>query len=124
MSLHLFEATGSLSLARHRQAKIMNSKRLWRHVAVSLIAAGPAGGFIFGLLNAGDPDSNPIGRLVYACLMTVVTPLHAGFPPNAEAGAGHSFNAWPHIAIAYLLIFSWFVIRDWKLSKKRNKPTA
>ena len=102
----------------------MRSMRLWRHVAVSLVAAGPAGGFIFGLLNAGDPDPNPIGRLVYACMMTVVTPLHAGFPPNNEAGAGHSFNVWPHIAIAFLLILGGFVCRDWKLAKKRNEPTA
>ena len=96
----------------------MRAKRLWRYFAVSLIAAGPAGGFILGLLNAGDPDSNPIGRLVHACMLTVVTPLHAGFPPNNQAGAGQSFNAWPHIAISFLLMLSWFVYRDWKLSKK------
>ena len=44
----------------------MRSRRLWRHVAVSLIAAGPAGGFLFGVLNAGDPDPNPVGRVFYA----------------------------------------------------------
>ena len=102
----------------------MRLTRLWRHVAVSLILAAPAGGFMFGLLNAGDPDSNPVGRVFYACIMAVVTPLHAGFPPHNESGAGQSFNVWPHIAISFLLIFSWFVHRDWKLSKKRNQPTA
>ena len=102
----------------------MRSKRLLRNVTISLIAAGPAGGFLFGLLNAGDPDPNPIGRLFYACIMAVVTPLHAGFPPDHEAGAGQSFNVWPHIVVSFLVIFSWFVHRDWKLSKKRNEPTA
>ena len=102
----------------------MKSKRLWRNVAVSLIIAGPAGGFVFGLLNAGDPDPNPVGRVIYACIMAVMTPLHAGFPPRDEAGPGQSFNVWPHIAIAFLLTISWFVYRDWKLSKKRNETVA
>ena len=102
----------------------MRSTRLWRHVAVSLITAGPAGGFMFGLLNAGDPDPNPVGRVFYACIMAVVTPLYAGLPPNSEAGVDQSLNVWPHIAISFLLIFSWFVYRDWKLSKKRNEPMA
>jgi hypothetical protein len=104
--------------------ELMTLKRLSRHIAVSLIAAGPAGGFMLGLLNAGDPDPNPIGRVVYACMMAVVTPLHAGFPPHHAAGAGQFFNAWPHIAIACLLIFGWFGYRDWKLSKTRNERTA
>jgi hypothetical protein len=102
----------------------MKTQRLARHVAVGLIAAGPAGGFIFGLLHAGDPDPNPIGRLVYACMMAVLTPLHAGFPPDNAAGGGQSFNAWPHIALSFVLIFGWFVYRDGKLSKKRNEPTG
>jgi hypothetical protein len=102
----------------------MKLKRLSRQVVISLIAAGPAGGFLFGVLNAGDPDPNPIGRLVYACMMAVLTPLHAGFPPRHEAGAGPSFNVWPHIAISFLLIFGWFAYRDWKSSKKRNESAA
>lgn len=79
---------------------------------------------MLGLLNAGDPDPNPIGRVVYACMMAVVTPLHAGFPPHPAAGAGRFFNAWPHIATACLLMFGWFVYRDRKLSKNRNEQTA
>jgi hypothetical protein len=102
----------------------MNSKRLWRHVAVSLITAGPAGGFLFGLLNAGDPDGNPVGRVVYSFMMAAVTPLYAGFPPNSAAGAGQSFNIWPHIAVSWLLIFCWLVYRDWKTAKKGNVPQA
>ena len=101
----------------------MKSKRLWRHVAVSLIAAGPAGGFLLGLLNGGDPDPNPIGRAFYACMMAVLTPLHAGFPPHHAAGAGHFFNAWPHIAASCVLILAWLVYRDWKSSKTRNEPS-
>lgn len=88
------------------------------------LAAMPAGGFIFGLLHAGDPDPNPVGRVVYAGLMAVMTPLHAGFPPHDGADAGQSSNAWPHIAIAWLLLSSWSVYRDGKLSKKRNEPPA
>jgi hypothetical protein len=102
----------------------MRTTRLWRYAAISLLAAGPAGGFLFGLLNAGDPDPNPIGHFFYACLMTVVTPLHLGFPPNPLAGPGQTFNVWPHIVIAGLLIFSWLVFREWKSSKRRNEPTA
>lgn len=80
---------------------VMNPRMLWRQAVISLIMAGPAGGFILGILNAGDPDPNPIGRLVHACMMAVMTPLHAGFPPNGRAGPGYSFNAWPHIAVAF-----------------------
>jgi hypothetical protein len=102
----------------------MRTTRLWFYAAVSLVAAGPAGGFIFGVIKGGDPDPNPIGRVVYGCMMAVVTPLHAGFPPHHEAGAGQSFNAWPYIAASFLLIFGLFVLRDWKWSKKRNEPTV
>lgn len=97
-------------------------KKLWRPVAVSLIAAGPAGGFLFGILNAGDPDPNPIGRLVYACMMAVLTPLHGGFPPHAPTGGSHSANAWPHIAVSFLLILAWFIYRDSKRAKRQSEP--
>lgn len=100
------------------------SKSLWLYAAVSLVAAGPAGGFAFGLTHAGDPDPNPIGRVFYSFIMAVQTPLHAGFPPNPEAGAGQTFNLWPYIVVSGLLIFSWFVYRDWRSSKKRNEPMA
>lgn len=103
---------------------IMRSTRLWHHIAICIIAAGPAGGFIFGLLNPGDPDPNPVGRLVYACMMTVLTPLHAGFPPHNENGAVQSSNAWPHIVFAFSVIFTWVVCRDRKLAKKSDEPTV
>jgi len=102
----------------------MSSKRLWRYLAVSLIAAGPAGGFLFGLLHAGDPDPNPVGRVVYAFMMAVLTPLHAGFPPHHEAGAGQSVNAWPYIAVSFLLIMGGFIRRDWKLAKGQTGPAV
>jgi len=79
---------------------------------------------MLGLLNAGDPDPNPVGRAVYACMMAVLTPLYAGFPPHHAAGAGQFFNAWPHIAVSFVLILSLFVLRDWKASTKRNEPMA
>jgi hypothetical protein len=82
------------------------------------MAAGPAGGFIFGLLNAGDPDPNPVGRFFYACMMAVQTPLHAGFPPRVEAQADHAFKVWPHIALSYVLIQGWFVFREVKRDRK------
>ncbi len=102
----------------------MSTTRLWRHIAVSLIAAGPAGGFLFGLLNAGDPDPNPIGRVVYCFLMAVLAPLHGGFPPDDGAGVGRTFNVWPHMVIGFLLTISWLVLRDWRISARRNEPSA
>jgi hypothetical protein len=107
-----------------KEYNTVSSRRLLRHAAVGLIAAGPAGGFMFGIMHAGDPDPNPIGRVFYAFLMAAQTPLHAGFPPNPEAGAGETFNAWPYIGISYLLIFGWLVYRDWRSAKNRNKPRA
>jgi len=98
----------------------MKTKRLWLHAAVSLVAAGPAGGFLFGVLNAGDPDPNPIGRVFYACIMAVMTPLHAGFPPQNRDGTGGSFNVWPHMTFSFLVIFAWLIYRDWKKDKKQN----
>jgi len=102
----------------------MSTPRLWRHIAVSLIAAGPAGGFLFGLLNAGDPDPNPIGRAVYACMMAVRAPLHGGFPPHDGAGPGRTVNVLPHMVIAFLLLISWLVLRGQRASTKRNDPPA
>jgi len=102
----------------------MSTTRLWRHIAVGLIAAGPAGGFLFGLLNAGDPDPNPIGRVVYCFLMAVRAPLHVGFPPQDGAGPGQTVNVWPHMAIAFLLLITWLFLRDRKASKGRSEPTA
>jgi hypothetical protein len=100
------------------------STRLWRHVAVSLIAAGPAGGFLFGILNAGDPDPNPIGRAVYAFMMAVQTPLHGGFPPHdpTGTGTGRSGNAWPHIVVSFLVVLGWLGYRDWKLARRQSEP--
>lgn len=99
----------------------MKSNRLWRSVVISLIAAGPAGGFLFGLFHAGDPDPNPIGRLVYALMMAGLTPLHAGFPPNSAAGVGHSFNVWPYIIVSFLLIGGGLVYRDRKTAKPNRR---
>jgi hypothetical protein len=102
----------------------MSTTRLWGHIAVSLIAAGPAGGFLFGLLNAGDPDPNPIGRAVYAFMMAVRAPLHGGFPPHDGAGAGRTVNVWPHMVIAFLLTITWLVLRDRRATAKRIVPAA
>src|ERR1051325_787620 len=107
-----------------RNMNTMRSKRLWLYTAGSLIAAGPAGGFMFGLMHAGDPDPNPIGRFFYACILAVQTPLHAGFPPNPLAGAGQTFNAWPHMIIGGLLIFGALLYRDSKATKEREERPA
>ena len=97
----------------------MRSRRLWRHVAVSLILAGPAGGLLLGLLNAGDPDPNPVGRVVYAFMMAAATPWHGGFPPRPEAGSGQLYNAWPHMILAFVMLLCGFVLRDRSLRAKR-----
>jgi hypothetical protein len=95
----------------------MKSKNYWCPMVISCIAAGPAGGFLFGLLHAGDPDPNPIGRVVYACIMAFRTPLHAGFPFHDEGGQLRSYNAWPHIVVAFLLIFAAGTYREWRKQK-------
>lgn len=102
----------------------MSPRKLGRQVVVSLVAAGPAGGFLFGLLHAGDPDPNPIGRLVHACLMAGWTPWHGGFPPSPAAGAGQSANAWPHIAVAFALILAGGVLREWRRAGKSRGTDA
>lgn len=103
----------------------MRTITLGLHAAISLLMAPPAGGFLLGILNAGDPDPNPIGRFVHACMMTVATPLHAGFPPNSAAGAGHSFNAWPHILAAFVLCFGGLRLRSrWSADSNRSEEIA
>jgi hypothetical protein len=98
----------------------MRTRRLGVHAAVSLIAAAPAGGFLFGILHAGDPDPNPVGRLFYACLMAVATPLHAGFPPHGTAGPSRTINVWPYIAFAGVLICSGLVLHEWVKSRPKK----
>ncbi len=102
----------------------MRSTKVWRHSVISLIAAGPAGGFLFGLLHAGDPDPNPIGRFVYAGIMAVQTPLHAGFPPHHDGITFRTYNAWPYIAAAWLLIFGGCTYHEWKSGKRINPKKA
>lgn len=98
----------------------MRTRRLGVHAAVSLIAAAPAGGFLFGMLHAGDPDPNPVGRLFHACLMAVATPLHAGFPPHGTADPSQTINVWPYITVAGGLIFGGLVLRDWIKSRPQK----
>jgi len=104
------------------------SARIWRHVVVSLMAAGPVGGFLFGILNAGDPDPNPVGRMVYAFMMAAQTPLHGGFPIHDLAGTGRSVNVWPHIAVSFFTLLGCLSYCDWKLAKRtgglRNRARA
>jgi Trk-type K+ transport system membrane component len=92
----------------------MKSTKLWRRGVLSVFTAIPAGGFLFGVLHPGDPDPNPIGRIVYAFMMAVQTPLHAGFPLHHDGISLHPYNAWPHIAVAWILIFSACTYRNWK----------
>lgn len=98
-------------------------RRLWRHAAVGLIAAAPAGGFLLGLIRGGDPDPNPIGRFVYGCIMAVMTPIHGGFPPHHEAPPGQGFNAWPYIAFSFVLVSGSLVFRDWSSSRRQEATT-
>lgn len=101
----------------------MKLKTLLSRIAISVVAAGPVGGFIFGLMNAGDPDPNPVGRIMYACLMSVQSSLHLGFTPSQAGGSVQSLNLWPHIAVAFGVIFATLVSRDLRLHAWRNKRT-
>ena len=96
----------------------MTPRQLWWRVATSFVAALPIGGFCLGILHAGDPDPNPIGRIAHAFLMAVMTPLRAGFPPHFAAGEGRSLNAWPYITAAFLLILAW------RLDRGRTTPST
>lgn len=90
----------------------MTPGKFLRRVVLCAILAGPAGGLLFGLLNAGDPDPNPVGRVVHAFLMAALTPVHAGFPPNPAAGPGATFNVWPHVGVAFALMLGFCVLRE------------
>jgi hypothetical protein len=100
------------------------SKRIWLYLVISLLAAAPAGGFLFGLTHAGDPDPNPIGRVAHAFLMAVETPLHAGFPPRPLGEPGQTANVWPYIVVAAFLVFGGCVYRGGKSARKRNESSA
>lgn len=84
----------------------MKSKRLLGIILISLVTAGPLGGFIFGFLNASDPNPGLLGRFFIGCVMAIITPLSFGFPPQNEGGVGPPFNAWPHIIVAWLIVFA------------------
>lgn len=100
-----------------------NPKRALLQLLIGLLAAGPMGGFLLGLFNPGDPDSNPIGRIVYSFMLAVQAPLHAGFPPHVRNGTTIRLNAWPHIAFAFLLIFGWLRYRDRKAKRSPDAST-
>lgn len=90
----------------------MKSKRILMIAVISFIVAGPLGGFFFGFLNASDPNPGIFGRLFIGCVMAVLTPLSFGFPPQNEGGVGPPFNAWPHIAIAGVAVFTTLLLRE------------
>lgn len=98
----------------------MKAKRLLLLAVISLLVAIPVGGFFFGAFWAIDPDPNPIGRTVHGVMMAVSTPLHGGFPPRDEGGASASFNVWPQIAVAALLIFGGLLYRDLRSSELKS----
>lgn len=62
--------------------------------------------------------------MVYACMMAALTPWHAGFPPRGGVGAGQSFNAWPHIAGAFLVIVAWLIYRDSKRAHRGDSASS
>ena len=90
----------------------MNIKRLLGVIAISIVAAGPLGGFIFGFITCSDCGWNILGRVFIGCVMAVLTPLSGGFPPQNEGGVGAPFNAWPHIAAAGVIVFAVLFYRE------------
>ena len=105
-------------MADLKRSAEMKLKRLLAILGVSLVVAGPAGGFIFGFINCSDAGWNIFGRLFVGCTMAVIAPLSGGFPPQNEAGVGPSFNAWPHIIIAGLLSFALLAYREQRKIRK------
>lgn len=96
----------------------MKTRRILILLVISLAVAGPAGGFIFGVLNCDDCGWNMLGRLFVGCVMAVLTPLSGGFPPQNEGGVGPPFNAWPHIVAAGILTFGFLVYRECRKTQR------
>ena len=96
----------------------MKAVRLVAFMMISLVAAGPFGGFVFGFLTCSDCGWNIFGRLFIGCVMAVLTPLSGGFPPRNEGGVGEPFNAWPHIVMVGFVVFAVLVYRDIKKQKQ------
>ena len=96
----------------------MSARRTAVIAAVSLMLAGPIGGFIFGFLSCSDCGWNVLGRAFIGLVMAVITPLSGGFPPQNEGGVGPSSNAWPHILVAAAVVFGLLVYRERRKAKR------
>jgi hypothetical protein len=101
-----------------------NVMRLCRHAAISLFAAGPVGGFLFGFFCVRDPDPNPVGRIAISFVMAVLTPLYGGFPPESDRIDSPVLNAWPFIAIAAAMILAGLVYGDARQSRSALKSVS
>jgi len=95
-------------------------KRGLRHTGISLLAAAPVGGFLFGIIQGGDPDPNPLGRLVYGFMMAVQAPLAGGFPNHYSLGPDASINVWPYFGMAFVLIHAILVFLDRKTLRRKH----
>jgi hypothetical protein len=96
----------------------MKPKRLFVIALISIVVAGPFGGFVFGFLNCSDCGWNIFSRTFIGCVMAILTPLSGGFPPQNEGGVGPPFNAWPHIIAAAITIFIILIYRERRKIKK------
>lgn len=78
-------------------------------VPVSLLFAGPIGGFIYGWQNCDGCEGHLFMRIFIGCVHAVLVPLQFGFPWSDEAGVGPRGNAWPQISLSaaavYLVLF-------------------
>src|SRR4051812_35949967 len=100
--LALWPAAQAVANLKRRK---MKPSRLLVPAVISVITAGPVGGFIFGFMSCSDCGWNVVGRAFIGCVMAVLVPVHGGFPPQNEGGVGPRSNAWPHIAFGGLLVF-------------------
>ena len=83
----------------------MNGKKFFLVVNSIMLAsfwALPLGGFLFGFTHADPPGV--LSGLLVGIAFAVLTPTCMGFPPQNEGGVGEPQNAWPYIAVAFLLI--------------------
>jgi hypothetical protein len=95
----------------------MKITRLLVIAAMSIVAAGPLGGFVFGFITCSDCGWNIVSRAFIGCVMAIVTPLSGGFPPQNEGGVGEPFNTWPYIITAGLFVFALLAYRDYRKQK-------
>ena len=85
---------------------------------LSGIAGYVAGGFVAGAIWCIGCEGKPFGRLFIAVIGGILSIIFAGFPPANEGGVGPPNNAWPYIAMCWIVFFlGWSAIAAVRVRK-------